>query len=170
MRSYQHKINALPFDLNDDLCDKIDKMAENLKTTRDAVSYTMFLIDRNIKYNEDTEEERVANELLNIVDNNNNTTELETVPEENPIKSTSSTTTWSPVIVKGILLTKPSLNLVETVISDGVSELSLLCDVLISQREEQAKITQVFLDRFKNLGKATKIEDKGADMTTKLVI
>ena len=56
MRSYRHKLHALPFDQHDDLCDKIDEMAKNLKTTGDAVSYAMFLIDRQIKYNEVAEE------------------------------------------------------------------------------------------------------------------
>ena len=68
MRSYQHKLHALPFDQHDKLCDKIDEMAKNLKTTGDGVSYAMFLIDRCIKYNEIAEKERVTNELLNIID------------------------------------------------------------------------------------------------------
>ena len=37
MRSYQHKLYAHPFDQHDNLCDKIDEIAKNLKTTRDAV-------------------------------------------------------------------------------------------------------------------------------------
>ena len=45
MRSFRHILHVLPFDQHDDLCDKIDEMAKNLKTTRDAVSYAMFLID-----------------------------------------------------------------------------------------------------------------------------
>ena len=45
MKSYRHKLHALPFDQHDDLCDKTDEMAKNLMTTGDAVSYTMFLID-----------------------------------------------------------------------------------------------------------------------------
>ena len=40
--------------------------------------------------------------------------------------------------------------MVETVLSANVSEVSLLRDALISQREEQAKITQAMLDRFEN--------------------
>ena len=60
--------------------------------------------------------------------------------------------------------------MVKTVLSDELSEVSLLRDILISQREEQSKITQAVLERFENLGKGTKIEDKGADMMTKLVI
>ena len=60
--------------------------------------------------------------------------------------------------------------MVGTFISDDASEVSLLRDALISQREEQAKITQAVLDRFKNLGKGTKIENNGAEMMTKLVI
>ena len=45
MRSYRHKLHALPFDQHDELCNKIDEMAKNLKTTGDAVTYAMFLID-----------------------------------------------------------------------------------------------------------------------------
>ena len=92
-------------------------MAKNLKTTGDAVSSAMFLIDRRIKYNEIVEEERVTNKLLNIVDSNSTTTELETVPEDNPVKSTSSTTTRSPVIIEGILLTKSSPSLPKSIFS-----------------------------------------------------
>ena len=64
MRSYRHKLHALPFDQHDELCDKIDEMAKNLKTTGDAVCYAMFLIDRRIKYNEDREDERLARTYL----------------------------------------------------------------------------------------------------------
>ena len=158
------------FDQHDDLCDKIDEMIKNLKTTGDAVSYAMFLIDHRIKYNEAAEEERVTKELLKINDTTSIKSELKTVPEDNPVKSPPSTTTCSPVIIKGVPLSKSSPIMVETVLSDGVSEVSLLPDALISQREEQANITQAVLDRFENLGKGTKIEDKSADMMTKLGI
>ena len=77
-------------------------MAKNLKITGDGVSYTMFLINRRIKYNEIAEEEKVTNELLNIVDINSITTELEIVPKDNPVKPPSSTTTRPPVIVEGV--------------------------------------------------------------------
>ena len=130
----------------------------------------MFLINRRIKYNEIAEEERVTHGLLNIVDTNSTTMELGTVPEDNPVKPPSSTTTRSPVIVEGVPLPKSSPIMVEIVLSDYVSEVSLLRDALISQRKKQAKITQVVLARFENLGKGTKIEEKGADMMTKLVI
>ena len=170
MKSYRHKLHALPFDQHDDLCDKIDEMAKNLKTMGDAMSYDMFLINRHIKYNKIAEKERVTNELLNIVDTNSTTTGLETFPEDNSVKPPSSTTTQSPVIVEGVPLPISSPIMVEIVLSDDVSEVSLLLDALISQREEQAKITQAVLDRFKNLGKGTKIEDKGAYMMAKLVI
>ena len=43
LRSYRHKLHALPFDQHDELCNKIDEMAKNLKTTGDAVTYAMFL-------------------------------------------------------------------------------------------------------------------------------
>ena len=171
MRSYRHKLHALPFDQHDDLCDKIDEMAKYLNITRDAVSYAMFLIDQRIKYNEIAEEERVPNELLNIVNTTSTTMELETVPEDNPVKPPPpSTTTRSPVIVEGVPLPKSSSIMVETVLSDDVSEVSLLRDALVSQRKEQAMITQAVLDRFENLGKGNKIKGKGANMMTKLVI
>ena len=93
MRSYRHKLHALPFDQHDNLCEKIDEMAKNLKTTGDAVSYAMFLIDCQIKYNEVAEEERVTKELLNINDTTSIKLELETVSEDDPVKPPSSTTT-----------------------------------------------------------------------------
>ena len=60
--------------------------------------------------------------------------------------------------------------MVKTVLSNEVSEVLLLSDILISQREEQAKVTQAVLKQFKNLGMGNKIEDKGANMMTKLVV
>ena len=56
--------------------------------------------------------------------------------------------------------------MIEIVLSDEVFEVSLLSDILISQREEQAKITQTVFEQYVNLGKGKKIEDKGADMMT----
>ena len=71
---------------------------------------------------------RVTKELLNINDSTNIKSEIETVPEDDPVKPPSSTTTRSPVIFKGVPLSKPSPIMVETVLSDDVSEVSLLCD------------------------------------------
>ena len=124
MKSYRHKLHALPFDQHDDLCDKIDEMMKNLETTGDAVSYAIFLLDCRIKYNEVVEEERVTKELLNINDNTSIKSELETVPEDDPVKALPSTTTRSPIIIKGVPLSKPSPAMVETVLSDYVSEVS----------------------------------------------
>ena len=44
-RQYRYKLHSLPFDQHDHLCDKINEMAKNLKTTGEAVSYAMFVID-----------------------------------------------------------------------------------------------------------------------------
>ena len=136
MRSYQHKWHDLSFDQHDDLCDKVDEIAKNLKTTGDAVSYAMFLIDRRTKYNEVAEEERVTKELLNINDTTSIKSELENVPKDDPAKPPPSTTTRSPVIIEGVPSSKPSPIMVETVLSDDVFEVSLLRDALISQREK----------------------------------
>ena len=137
-RSYWHKLHALPFDQHDNLCDKIDKMTKNLKTTGDAVSYVMFLIDPQVKYNEVAKEEQewVTKELLNVNDSTSIKSELKTIPEDDQIKPPPSTTTCSPVIIKGVILPKPSPIMVKTVLSDDVSEVSLLRDALISQREK----------------------------------
>ena len=58
MRSYCHKLHVLPFYQHDELCTEIDELAKNLKTTGDAVSYAMFLIDRRTKNNKDAKEKR----------------------------------------------------------------------------------------------------------------
>ena len=71
-RSYRHKLHTLPFDQHNHLCNKIDEMAKNLTTTGDMVSYAIFLIDRQIKFNnnaEAEEEEQGTTELLSIDDN-----------------------------------------------------------------------------------------------------
>ena len=60
--------------------------------------------------------------------------------------------------------------MVKTVLSDDASEESLLRDHLMSQQAEQAKVNQTILKQFESLGKGNKIDDKGADMMTKLVI
>ena len=70
------------------------------------------------------------------------------------------------MIIEGITVSKPSSIMIEIVLSDEVFEVSLLSDILISQREEQAKITQTVFEQYVNLGKGKKIEDKGADMMT----
>ena len=107
---------------------------------------------------------------MNINDTTSITSELETVPEDDPVKPPTSNTNHSPVIIEGVPLSKSSPIMVKTVLSDDFSELSLLRDALISQREEQTKITQAVLDQFGNLGKGTKIKDKCANMMTKLAI
>ena len=139
-------------------------MAKNLTTTGDMVSYAMFLIDRRIKYNEDAEADEVA-QLLSINDNVSIRSELETVPENDAVKSPTL-----PVIIVGVLEPKPAAIMVETVLSDDASEVSLLRDHLMSQQAEQAKVNQAILKQFESFGKGNKIDDKGADMMTKLVI
>ena len=73
MKSYRHKLHALPFDQHADLCDKIVEIAKNLKTTGDTISYAMFLINRRIKYNKNAEEEWVTKKLLDIVNTTSTT-------------------------------------------------------------------------------------------------
>ena len=113
-------------------------MAKNLKTTGDAVSYAMFLIDRRIKNNEIAKEGRVTISLLDINEVNSTTKELETVREDDSVKlPPTSTTSHPPVIVEGIPLTTSLPVMVETILSeDDVSEVSLLRDELRFQREE----------------------------------
>ena len=62
------------------------------------------------------------------------------------------------MIIKGVPESKPSPVMVKTVLSDEVSEISLLRDILISQREEQVKVTKVVLKQFENLGKVTRLK------------
>ena len=78
---------------------------------------------------------------------------MEIVREDDPVKQPPSTTTRSPFIIKGVPLTKSSPIMVETLLSDELSEVSLLRNVLISHCEKQSKITQAVLDWFENLGK-----------------
>ena len=59
-RQYRYKLHSLPFDQHDHLCDKINEMAKNLKTTGEAVSYAMFVIDRRIQYNKDMKADEAA--------------------------------------------------------------------------------------------------------------
>ena len=169
MRSYRHKIYALPFDQNDELCNKINEMAKNLKSTGDAVTYAVYLVDLRIRYNDEAEEEKLTSTLL------------ETVPEDDSI-SLPPTTTKSPptstksqnrppVIVKGIPVSKSSPVMVETVIfEDDTLEVLTLREELEAQRKEQAKITQAVLHQFENLNKGTKIADKGQEMFSKMVL
>ena len=145
MRSYCHKLHALPFDQYDELCAKIDDMAKNLTTTGDVVLCAMFLIDRRIKNNENPREERVTKSLLNIVEVNN-AKKLETVSEDDSVKLPfTSTTSRPPVIIKSVPLTTLLLVMVETVLSDDMSEVSLR-DELKFQHKEQKKVTQAILD------------------------
>ena len=188
MRSYQHKLHALPFDQHVELCDKIDELANNLKTTGNAVTYAMFLINLRIKYNENAEDERLVRNLLSNIENDSVVKELETVQEDDlvtlPPTSTKllSTSTKLPptstksqtrpqFIVEGIPLSKSSPVMIETVLSvDDVLESTILQDKLAAQHKEQVKIIQAVLDQFMNLSKGSKIADKGQDMMTKLVL
>ena len=145
-RSYQRKLHTLPSGQHNNLCDKIDEMAKNLTTTGDRVSYAMFLIDWRIKHNEDTEADEVA-WLLSINDNVSIRSELETVPENDAVKLPKST-----VIIKGVPEPKPAAIMVKTVLSDDASEVSLLCDHLIAQQAQQAKLNQAILKQIESLG------------------
>ena len=60
--------------------------------------------------------------------------------------------------------------MVETVLSDEASQVSVLCDHLVAQQLEQSKVNQAILQSFENLGKGSSIHDKGADMMTKMVV
>ena len=114
-RSYRYKLHSLPFDQHDHLYDKINKMAKNLKTTGEAVSYAMFMIDRRIKYNEDIKADEAA-QVLSINDNSNIRSDLESVPENDAVKLPKpSPTTRSLVIIEEIPLTKSTHFMVETV-------------------------------------------------------
>ena len=137
MRSYCHKLHALPFDQHDELFNKINKVVNSFNTTGKAVSYTMFLIYWRTKNNKDAEKVRVTNNLSNIVNVNCAMKELET----------------------------PAM--IENLSSDDISQVSMLCDNLRFQREEQSKVTHAVFDLFENLGKGSKIEDKGANMMIK---
>ena len=131
----------------------------------------MFLIDRRTKMNENAEEVRVANSLLNMDNVNCTMKEFEMVTADDSVEPPpTSSTQRPPVIVGGVLLKTSSLVLVKTVSEDAVSQVSMLCDELRFQCEEQSKVTQVVLDQFVNLGKESKTEDKGANMMTKLVL
>ena len=148
-------------------------MAKNLTTTGDMVSYAMFLIDRRIEYNKNAvkeELERVTSDLLSLNDNISIKSELETVPENDPVKSKPSPKTRSPVIIEGIPLSKTSPIMVETVLSDEASQVSVLRDHLVAQQAEQSKVNQAILQSFENLDKGNTIHDKGADMMTKMVV
>ena len=181
MNSYQYKLHALPFDRHDELCDKIDEMAKNLKTTGDAVGWAMYVIDRRIKYNEDKEDKRLVMDLLSNIEIDSVVKELEIVPEDDlvtlppmstKLPSTSNKShTRPPIIVEGVPSSKSSPILVETVLSeDDVSEVTILREELLAQRKEQVKVTQAVLDQFANLNKGSKIADKGADMMSRLVL
>ena len=174
LRSYRHKLHGLPFDQYDEVCEKIDDMAKNLKPTGDAVTFVMFLINLRIRCIEEGNEERLAQEIL------------ETVPEDDSISlpSLPSTSiksppifterqTKKPVIVEGIPLLKSQPFMVKTVISeDESSEVTILHKELKAQGKEQAKINQAILDQFENLrkGSSTKIANKGQEMFTKIVL
>ena len=149
-------------------------MAKNITTTGDVVSYAMFLIDCRIDYIKNMEGEkfeRMTAESLSLNDNINIKSELETVPENDSIKSKPSPKIKSPVIIEGIPSSKASPILVKTVHSDDASEVSLLRDNLMAQQAEQSKINQAILKSMEDLGKgSTKINDTGANMMTKMVV
>ena len=72
--------------------------------------------------------------LLNIVEATSATKELEAVPEDDSVKlPPTSTTSRPPIIVEEVSLVKSSPVMVETILSeDDVSEVSLICNALIS--------------------------------------
>ena len=145
MRLCCHRLHVLRLDQYDELCTKIKKLANNLKTTGDAVSYAMFLIDRRTKNNKVAKQERVTNSLLNIDEVNNVMKELEMVPENDSVKPPPTfITSHPPIIVKGVPLTTSSSVLVRTISKDDVSE--VLQNELRLQPEEQQKVTQAVLD------------------------
>ena len=98
-RSYRHKLHGLPFDQHDELCDKIDETAKNLKSTRNAVTYAMFLIDLRIKY-DDNEEKRLASSLLRNIENDSIVKELETVLEDDSVSLPPTSTKLPPTFTK----------------------------------------------------------------------
>ena len=65
------------------------------------VSYAMFLIDCQIKYNKDTEADEEA-QLLSFNDNVSIRLELETVLKNDSVKSKPSPTIQSPVIIEEV--------------------------------------------------------------------
>ena len=169
-RLYRHKLHGLTFDQHDKVCDKIDDMANNLKSTGDAVTFAMFLINLRIKYNDNAEEERLAYNLLEIVPEDDSIS-LPLTSTKPPPTSTKSQTCPS-VVVKGIPLSKSSTVVIETVISDDeASEVTTLHEELKAQGKEQAKINQTILNQFENLSKgSSKISDKGQEMFSKMVL
>ena len=166
-RLYQHKLHSLPFDHHDYLCDKINTMAKNLTTTGEAVSYAIFMIDRRIKYNKDAKVDEAA-QLLSINDNVSIKSELESVPENDAIKSVKSL-----MIIEGIPLTKSRPFMVKTANSvsqsDDASDVLILRDHLQAQQEQQTKVNQAILKSMEDLN-GNKIHDKGADKMTKMVL
>ena len=107
----------------------------------------MFIIDRRINYNEEAAKEsnRVTSELLGLNDNTSIKSELETVPENNPVKPAASTTTRPSVIIEGVPSSEPSPFMAETVLSEEASKVSALCDHLLVQQAEQTKMNKGIL-------------------------
>ena len=109
---------------------------------------------------------------MNLNDNISIKSELETVPENDAVKPmpSNTTTTSAPVIIEGVPSSKPPPFMAETVFSDEASQISALRDHLIVQQAEQAKVNQGILSAMENIGKGNAINDKGADIMTKLVV
>lgn len=63
---YSHKLHVLFSNQLDHLCNQVVEGAKNMKTTGDAVSYAMFLIDQKNKKNKDEEKARATNSLMNV--------------------------------------------------------------------------------------------------------
>ena len=96
---------------------------------------------------------------------------MEVIPEDDSVTSISIPFAKQPtVIVEGIPLKTSSPVLVESVLEDEESQFSLLQEELRQQHKDASKTTQAVLDQFKNLIKGTKIDDKSANMMTKLVL
>ena len=123
----------------------------------------MYLINLRIRYNDNEEEKRLASTLLETVPEDDSVS-LPPTSTKSPPTSTKSQTR-SPIIVEGILLSKSSPVMVETVISeDDTSEVTTLQEELEARRKEQAKITQYILHQIESLNKGRKIADKGQDI------
>ena len=77
------------------------------------------------------------------------------------------------MIIEGIPLTKLPPFMVEMVNSvsqsDDFSDVSLLCDHLQAQQDQQTKVNQAIIKSITDLN-GNKSHDKGADMMTKMVL
>ena len=125
---YRHKLHSLPFDQHDEVCSAIDDMAKNLKSTGDAVTFAMFLIDLRIRCIKEVEAERSANDVLETFPENDSISLSSLPPTSTKSPPTfSESQTHKPVIVEGIPLSASPPFMAETVISeDEASEVTTL--------------------------------------------